>query len=235
MSQPSFRFRQFEIYHDRCAMKVGTDGVLLGAWADVEHARRILDIGTGSALIAIMAAQRNASAQIIGVEIDSEAVAQARENVSRSPWSERVEIDLQDICNTSADQIGQFDCILCNPPFFIEDTLSPDSLRAAARHASGLTFDRLLCAVDRLITPDGTLSVILPSNARNQFITIGLKYKLFKCRECSVRTVPHKDIRRVMLTFSRTKYPIQAEELTLQNPDGTRTEAYANLTQEFYL
>ncbi len=216
-------------------MKVGTDGVLLGAWAEVEHARRILDIGTGSALIVIMAAQRNASAQIVGIEIDPEAVEQARENVSRSPWSERVEIDLQDVCTISADLKGRFDCILCNPPFFIEDTPSPDSLRATARHASGLSFDQLLCAVERLITPDGRLSVILPLNARNQFISTALNYHLFLCKECQVRTVPHKDVRRVMLTFSRKKGPVQTEELTLQNPDGTRTEAYTNLTRDFYL
>ena len=133
-----FRFKQFTINDDRCAMKVGTDGVLLGAWAEVGHSRRLLDIGSGSGLIALMAAQRCPEASVLGVEIDEEACRQARENVADSPYSQRVSILCQDVKNFRSDEL--FDCILCNPPFFTEDTLPDNPMRAQARHTSEFSF-----------------------------------------------------------------------------------------------
>ena len=143
-----FEFKQFKIYHDRCAMKVGTDGVLLGAWADVSKSNRILDIGCGSGLISIMAAQRS-QAYVYGVEIEREAALQAKENAVRSPWASRISIVCEDISNFQ-DSKG-FDTILVNPPFFEEDLLPPDAARASARHTVGLSFATLLQQVSRLL------------------------------------------------------------------------------------
>lgn len=235
MSQSAFRFRQFEIHHDKCAMKVGTDGVLLGAWAQVDDAAHILDIGTGCGLIAIMAAQRNPRAQILGVEVDPDAFGQARENAMLSPWSNRLSMVLQDVRSLTEGHFGFFDCILCNPPYFLEDTLSPDPSRALARNESCLSFEDLLLTVSRVLSSNGTLSVILPFNVSKIFITSALNHSLFLSRRCVIRTVEHKLPRRVLLTFCREMEGVQEENLVLQNPDGSRTVDYEDLTEDFYL
>lgn len=229
-----FRFKQFTIQDDRCAQKVGTDGVLLGSWARVEEARRILDIGTGSGLIALMVAQRNPQARVTGVEIASDAALQAKENVEQSPFSSRVDIQEADVRDYSP--LVQFDCILCNPPFFTEDTLSPDTSRALARHAAMLDFDDLLEAVLRLLADDGTFYVILPMNACNSFTDKAFIKGLFVIRKCQVRTVLRKSPKRVMLSLSRSGSPsLSTEEIVLQDAEGNRSEAYAELTKDFYL
>ena len=152
MSNDVFRFKQFSIHHDRCAMKVGTDGVLLGAWGSVEG-KQILDIGTGTGLIALMAAQRNPEAEVLGIDIDPEAVLQAKENIAESPFSSRVRCilcDFRDADFSSANT--SFDAILCNPPFFTEDTLPDDVGRALARNNKSLPFDRLIPKAASLLT-----------------------------------------------------------------------------------
>lgn len=236
MSEPIFRFRQFDVRHDRCAMKVGTDGVLLGAWADVADGRRILDIGTGTGLVALMAAQRAPSAEVTGVEIDEAAVCQARDNAARSPFARRIAVVRADIRQYTAPH--SFDCILCNPPFFSEDTLPDNPSRALARHAALLGFEELLTAVVRLLSPQGRFTVILPFAACSHFTTLAFYRGLFLARQCSVRTVPRKAPKRVLLTFVRSSSgPVttEAETLVLQNPDGSRSEAYTELTKAFYL
>ena len=235
MSEQTFRFRQFQVSHDRCAMKVGTDGVLLGAWAQVEACRRVLDIGTGTGLIALMAAQRNAGAMVTAVEIDPDAVSQARENVGQSPFARRIEVVEADIRDYVPAE--PFDCILCNPPFFSEDTLPPDGSRALARHASLLSFKELITLVsNRLLSPDGTFHVILPHSECTSFVDEAFMCGLKLIRKCQVRTVLRKPPKRVLLSFS-PRGPIvrDTETLVLQNPDGSRTEDYASLTQNFYL
>lgn len=229
-----FRFRQFQIRDDRCAMKVGTDGVLLGAWATVEGARRILDIGTGSGLIALMAAQRAPQAQVVGVEIDPEASSQARENVVASPFADRVEVHCCDVRDYHSSQ--PFDCILCNPPFFVEDTLPSDHARAMARHSSLLRFSDLLASVSRLLDAGGLFHVILPYDVRQSFVDQAFVAGLRLVRQCHVRTVPRKPFRRAMLSFSTSgTISTEAEVLTLMDAQGQRTEAYATLARDFYL
>ena len=161
MANPFFTFKQFTIRHDRCAMKVGTDGVLLGAWTSVDHSHRLLDIGTGTGLIALMLAQRCPQAFITAIDIDAEAVEQARENALSSPWKDRVEVLLQDICTFPANQ--QFDTIVSNPPYFIDSLKCPDDQRNTARHTDTLDAERLLASVARLLTDDGRFSIILPA------------------------------------------------------------------------
>ena len=247
-----FRFKQFAIEDDRCGHSVGTDGVLLGAWARVEGRRRVLDVGTGSGLIALMAAQREPAARVVGIEIDPAAARQARENVERSPFAERVDIREADVRDFGAgdtcvregdaedadirDAEGTFDCILCNPPFFTEDTLSSDARRARARHAALLRFEDLIAAVGRLLRRDGEFHVVLPAGEESRFVNACFVSGLRLVRCCRVRTVPRKEPKRVLLSFGRTgAVATTHEELVLQNPDGSRSEAYARLARDFYL
>jgi len=234
MGSSSFRFKQFEVWHDRCAQRVGTDGVLLGAWAKVEGRCHILDIGTGTGLIALMAAQREPKAHVVGVEIDSEAALQARENVSRSPFAERVEIVQSDVREYSAPQA--FDCILCNPPFFTEDTLPPDAQRAMARNVALLGFEELIVSLDRLLYYRGTFNVILPATEVDAFVSLCFNNGLKNTRRCWVRTVVGKQPKRCLLEFSREGTIFrESEELVLQERDGTRTSVYQELARDFYL
>lgn len=229
-----FQFKQFTVDDSRCAQKVGTDSVLLGAWAQVEGARRILDIGTGSGLLALMAAQRAPKAQVVGVEIDPQAVCQARENVAQSPFRQRIEIVEQDVKVFRTQE--PFDCILSNPPYFLETTLPPDDSRALARHAQFLTFSELTRAVDALLSPSGSFHVILPSDHVREFVTQMLIVGLNLTHRCLVRTVLRKPPRRTLLTFSRiVPATVTEEELILQQPDGSRTDAYNLLAKDFYL
>ena len=215
-------------------MKVGTDGVLLGAWARIEGCRRLLDIGTGTGLVALMAAQRVPEARVVAVEIDAEATAQARENVAHSPFADRIEVVQADIRNYTSTDF--FDAILCNPPFFSEATLPDHYGRALARHNSLLSFDALIASVLRLLAPDGTFHVILPTTECKHFIDSIFMSGINLVRQCQVRTVLHKVPKRTLLSFSRVGPLCTAsEELVLQQPDGTRTVDYARLTADFYL
>ena len=160
-----FKFKQFEIHQDRCAMKVGTDGVLLGAWAP--GGKRILDIGSGTGLISLMMAQRCQEAQVIGVDLDAEACDEARENVAASPFADRVSIAccrLQDY-----ESAEKFDAIVSNPPFFLNSLKNPDSKRSMARHADSLPFRDLFLGVKRLLSEEGVFSAIVPSEVLDAF------------------------------------------------------------------
>ena len=150
MANPYFKFKQFTVYHDKCAMKVGTDGVLIGAWADVSRAEKILDVGTGSGLIALMIAQR-CDASVLGIDIDEDAVIQARENVMASQWSGQITIARQDVRVMANECDTKFDVILSNPPYFAEDVKCPEAQRNTARHTDELDFHSLLQAVDTAV------------------------------------------------------------------------------------
>ena len=237
MSSDIFRFKQFCIHHDRCAMKVGTDGVLLGAWGCVEG-KRILDIGTGTGIIALMAAQRNPEAKVFGIDVDEEAVLQAQENVAESPFSSRVECILQDILTFEPEMC--FDAILCNPPFFTEDTLPDDKGRALARNSKSLPFPQLIKKVASLLAENGRFSVIIPNDHVQEFVGLCLNENLHLVNRCIVRTKANKPPRRSLLAFTKgqvqsSMFNVQSHELCLMNTDGSRSEAYKALTDEFYL
>ena len=175
-----FKFKQFEIHQDRCAMKVGTDGVLLGAWAP--GGKRILDIGSGTGLISLMMAQRCQEAQVIGVDLDAEACDEARENVAASPFADRVSIAccrLQDY--ESAEKV---DAIVSNPPFFLNSLKNPDSKRSMARHADSLPFRDLFLGVKRLLSEEGVFSVIVPSEVLDAFTSEAYLLGFCLVRQC---------------------------------------------------
>lgn len=235
-----FRFKQFEISQDRCAMKVGTDGVLLGAWAD--GGSRILDVGSGTGLIALMMAQRFPEARVQGIDIDEEACLQARENVTESPFADRVEImhtRLQDfVLDASLENHGKdlFDAIVSNPPFFVGSMKNPDIKRAVARHSDSLPFRELWQGVERLLSEEGIFSVILPTEVVEQFSAEGCVVGFYLVRKCGVKTVARKAPKRYLLAYSRHRCsePKETVEVMMEK-DGKRSGWYAKITDEFYL
>lgn len=234
MPNPYFSFKQFTIHHDRCAMKVGTDGVLLGAWADVSAARRILDIGTGTGLIALMMAQRNPNARIVGIDIDREAVGQARENIADSPWQNRVEAALQDVRTYQPSM--PFDVIVSNPPYFVNSLKCPDGQRNTARHTDCLDFEDLTDSVSRLLSPQGTFSVIIPTDGMEDFLMSASHHELHLSRRTWVHTKPDAEPKRVLLAFSRSAEKNCAEShLVIELSRHVYSEEYTALTRDFYL
>ena len=228
-----FTFRQFTVQQDSCAMKVGTDGVLLGAWAN--GGQRILDIGTGTGLIAMMMAQRCDGASVTAVEIDGEAALQARQNISMSPFAERISVETVAIQDFSAEE--PFDCIVSNPPYFVDALKNPDAQRATARHTDTLTYRQLFAAVKRLLADDGEFSAVIPAECLRQFIGEAYLAGLAMSRQCAIRTTPRKQPKRYLVAFRhahKNGLP-QTEEQCLQQADGLRSEWYAAITRDFYI
>lgn len=223
-----FRFKQFCVRHDRCGMKVGTDGVLLGAWAGVGGAETALDIGTGTGLIALMLAQRNAGVRVLGIDIDGDAVAQATENVAESPWPDRIDIWQADFCQDCLQGV-QFDLIVSNPPFFQEDTACPDFRRDQARRSSSLPMPILIGKAAELLSERGRLSLIVPATAHAEVIGEAAANRLYLCRRTDIKTTPRKLPRRTLLEFSRSMVSCEHSVLALNS------EAYQVLTGDFYL
>lgn len=228
-----FRFKQFTIYQQRSAMKVGTDGVLLGAWASVRPSDRyILDVGAGTGVITLMMAQRSAEAQIVGVEIDAESAAQARDNVVASAWSDRVEIVECAVQEFNAEH--KFDLIVSNPPYFVDSLKCPDDSRNRARHTDTLSFADLMQAAERLLSPEGRFALIVPAEAALSVVAAG---HLHLVRRCDVRTKPSGAPKRVMLEFAaRFEGAATREELTIgDGTNGGYSPEYKSLTRDFYL
>lgn len=224
MANDYFKFKQFTVWQSQCAMKVGTDGTLLGAWAN--GGSRILDIGTGTGLIALMMAQRFADAYVTGIDIDEKAVEQARSNVAASPFGQRVIIEECDVEMVK----GVYDCIVSNPPFFSDSLKCPDESRTMARHTDTLPYDKLIHHICRLLSDDGEASLIIPFDCLSRLESEAVLHGLFKTRECAVRTTPTKQPRRYLLAFR--KHPaslFEKTELTIGS------ETYLKLTKEFYL
>lgn len=230
MGNSIFHFRQFSVCQSACAMKVGTDGVLLGAWAGVPPKAgsrlRILDIGTGTGVIALIMAQRYVNALVTGVDIDGQAVAQAVSNAAASPFAARVTMRHIDASNMEE---GPFDAIVCNPPFFSHSLHCPDTRRSLARHDDTLPPRKLMQCATRLLTDDGMLSVVVPADMAANMESEAVLAGLFKSRHCLVRTAVHKPVRRCLLTFARHPAPLERTELTIGDED------YLELTKEIYL
>lgn len=232
MSSDCFHFKRFDVFHDRCAMKVGTDGVLLGAWVNLNDETRILDAGTGSGLIALMLAQRS-RAEIVAIEIDRSGFEQASENVARSPWAERIKVIHEDLMVYKSSE--KFDLIVSNPPFFRKSLKAPIKVRTLARHDESLTWDHLVEKAASILNPFGRLAVIIPSEGFSFFESICIQNKLYLKRKCEVSTKPGKQPKRLLLEFCHESLPIGYSCITLGNSDNSRTSAYSDLTSDFYL
>lgn len=233
MASKGFTFKQFEINHEGSAMKVGTDGVLLGAWCSCRDVRRIADVGAGTGLISLMCAQRNGDATIDAIEIDHSAAECARANIARSAWSERIRVIESAIQDFTTEE--RYDLIVSNPPYFSETLQSPDPSRATARHNCSLPHRYLIAAAQRLLTPEGRLSLILPSDEARRFAMQAVAAGLHLRRRCEVATKPAAAPKRTMSEWSLNGGESTIEQLTLANADGERSEEYRRLTEEFYL
>jgi len=214
MPKPSFRFKQFTIQQDRCALKVGTDGVLFGAWVCHKGASRILDIGTGTGLLALIAAQRNPMARIDAVEIDDASAEQAAENGAHSPWADRIRVHRMDVRRMAATE--QYDLIVCNPPYYAGYSSSRDARIGLAKHSGELLFPELIDAVERLLVMEGRLAVIIPLNRETEFISEAFRIGLAPIRRCTVRYVAHRPAKRVLLELDRSGNMVKQEELTIE-------------------
>lgn len=236
MSNDFFRFKQFTVRQADCAMKVGTDGVLLGAWHAIGgQPARILDAGTGTGLIALMLAQRFGNAQVTGVEIDSRAAKQAQRNIAESPFAERITI-VNDAFQDYHAEDGLFDLIVSNPPYFCNALENPDAARATARHASSLSFRSLLTGAARMLDDSGKLAVILPTESTEAFLSEAYISGLSLTAHTAVKTVERKQPGRHMLLLAKQpSATVLKETVCLQNPDGSRSEWYQQQTKDFYL
>jgi len=218
-----FQFKQFTIEQELCAMKVGTDGVLLGAWA--KGGPRILDIGTGTGIIALMMAQRYPEAQVTAIDIDEGAVRQAEQNVSQSPFLGRISVLQQAV----QEHLGEYESIVSNPPFFIDSLQAPDEQRNMARHTATLSYAELMKAAYRLLADNGEFSVVIPFDYRRRMEDEAVFVGFFPSRVCGVKTTERKPAKRYLLAFRKHPCPCEKSEITIGD------ETYNRLTEAFYL
>lgn len=232
MPNPYFQFKQFTVWHDRCAMKVGTDGVLLGAWPCVDNTQRILDIGTGTGLVALMLAQRS-KAFIIALEIDSNAVDQATENAARSPWQDRIEVIQTNFKHYTST--AQFDVIVSNPPYFTDSLKGPSQQRNTARHDNELTYEELLKGVAQLLSTNGEFTIVIPADVSDKIKEIASSYSLYPYKQLNVITKPGLSPKRNLITFTFQKQKCRMENLVIELARHEYSKEYIELTKEYYL
>ena len=229
-----FRFKQFSLRQEHAAMRITTDGVLLGAWASCEGARTVLDIGAGTGLIALMLAQR-CPAGITALEPDKSSCKDLRHNVTRAPWSERIIVrclSLQEFTE-QAGETERFDMIVSNPPFFSDDKLPERPGGRTSRHALTLTHGELIRLGASLLSPEGRFNVILPARYEANIIALASQHRLFCNRLLRVRPRTEKPVNRVLLEFGTQKSPLQTDLLTIHHGDGY-TDEFIDLTKAYY-
>jgi len=234
MGNNYFKFKQFTIIQEKAAMKVGTDGVLLGSWADVQQRKNILDVGTGTGLIALMLAQRS-NAQITAVELEEKAANEAKLNVNASLWKERVQVHNISFQQFLEQTESKFDLVVSNPPFFTNSAKAIDSSRTMARHTDTLSYAELIMGSYWLLNPEGRLAVILPFESSVGFEKLALESGLFLQRKTLVKPKPGKEVNRVLLSFGKHNSSIAENIITIYDENGQWTESYKNLTRNFYL
>ncbi len=231
----AFRFKQFSVEDANCPMKVGTDSVLLGAWAKFDDCRQILDIGTGCGLIALMAAQQS-QADIVAIDIDPKAIETAESNFKSSQWTDRLIaqcICLLEFSNTFTSQA--FDHIITNPPFFNNSLKAPIAERSNARHTDLLSFEMLASATNRLLKPEGKFSLILPIKEGRLFAEIAKANHLYLTTSLIIVPKTGKPANRMLMQFEKSVKPAFTDELLIREANGEYTTAYKKLTGDFYL
>lgn len=235
MASNVFRFKKFSVDQAGAAHPVGTDGVLLGAWAPVEGARTVLDIGGGTGLIALMIAQRQPEAQIVCIDLHKESVQCAAKNFANSPWADRLQAVHLSFQAFEKSPPHSFDLIVSNPPFFSERSLSEYVTRNMVRNASFLPIDDLAKGAKTLLSENGKLCLILPEKEGKKMIEAGVIHGLHCCEQIKVYSKKSKPAERVLLTFTREVTGFQQSELTIHEPSGAYTPAFKTLTDSYYL
>jgi tRNA1Val (adenine37-N6)-methyltransferase len=215
-------------------MKVCTDAVLLGSWVKSGNASKVLDIGTGSGIIALMIAQK-CHAQIDAIDVDEKAYLQAKENFLQSPWSNRLNSIHRSLQCFSSDPQEKYDLIVTNPPYFHHASQPVEESRLCARHGSLLTFDDLVDGVGRLLKPDGRFYVILPSKEGLEFLDKAQRKQLFCNHLLRIKTKADRNEKRLIMEFSHTLTVIREDEITVQEEDGSFSKEYIDLTRDYYI
>lgn len=243
MSSPFFRFKQFTVWHDRCAMKVGTDGVLLGAWCPLPSKMprrvRVLDIGVGSGLIALMLAQRLHQREdlfsVLGIDIDCDAVEQSHINFQQSPWADSLTSQACRLQDMQAEHA--FDLIVSNPPYFQDSLKNPNAQRATARHTDTLSYAELIAHSARLLQEDGILALVLPIEAEQEILTLAADHGLHPTDITHVHSKPSKPAKRLLIALSPisdSRRPM-TETMYIESENTPRSDEYKELTKDFYL
>ena len=243
MGNDFFRFKQFSVRQGGAAMKVGVDSVLLGAWTCAAHAVRILDVGAGTGLLALMMAQRYPDAAIDAVEIDRAACQQAIENARNSPWSNRIRVICDDFIQYAGDCSLRYDLIISNPPYFTASLKPVDAKRNIARHNDSLPHFSLLEGSAKLLSSNGVMAIVLPPVEALKIIDEAAVYGLFVKRTLHVQSLPSKPVYRMLVEFSKMPFLSWrdgvgegGQTLCIEKADSSgQTDEYKQLTKEFYL
>jgi tRNA1Val (adenine37-N6)-methyltransferase len=234
-----FKFKEFVVNQDKTAMKIGTDGVLLGAWSSVNtFPDSILDIGSGTGVVALMIAQRSDAMTIDAVEVDENAYEQTVENFEQSDWGDRLycyNATFQEFANEIAEEEETYDLIVSNPPFYTDEFETKDDARNKARFTSSLSFEELLSGVSKILSADGKFTIIIPFKEEENFINLAKNNNLLLNKVCHVQGNPSSEIKRSLLEFSFHQTEIIKEHLIIEIERHQYTEDYINLTKEFYL
>lgn len=234
MSNKHFRFKQFLVKQERAAMKVGTDGVLLGAWVNPEGAEHILDVGTGTGLLSLMMAQR-CNARIDAVEIEEGAFSEAKINIENSPWSDRISVYHTDFNDFALKNSRKYDMVVCNPPFFENSLNAPDKSRSSARHNISLTYSQLLKNSFQVLKPGGELNVIIPVDSYNNFCKDASAEGFYPRKCLFIKTSVNKPAKRVLLQLALTPGEVTEEEISIMDENGEYSVEYRELTNKYYL
>ena len=238
MLQP-FQFKEFTIHQDKAAMKVGTDGVLLGAWCAVDdYPDSILDIGSGTGVVALMIAQRSDAMTIDAVEVDENAYEQTVENFEKSDWGDRLycyHATFQEFADEIATEEESYNLIVSNPPFYTDTFESKDASRNKARFTAALSFEELVLGVAKILSKNGIFTTIIPFKEEEKFIDIAKEHQLFLNSVCRVQGNNTSEIKRSLLAFSFEETEIQETHLIIETARHQYTEDYINLTKDFYL
>lgn len=234
MATSFFQFKKFTVHHHKCAMKVGTDGVLLGAWASVSGKKKITDVGTGSGLIALMLAQRS-NAEIQAIDIDASACLQATENIADSIFNNRIQVHHASLAEFAVQHKEQYDLIVSNPPYFKASLLSPVHERNLARHNDSLSLESLIADSLKLLSAQGCIALILPYDQEEELNHLVARHNLFFSRKTYIRPLPNADYKRILAEISIYESQCKQDELTIEESRHKYTKEYINLTKDFYL
>ena len=234
-----FKFKEFSIHQDKTAMKIGTDAVLLGAWVFLENEiDSILDVGSGTGIIALMLAQRSFALTIDAVEIDNDAYEQTVTNFENSNWGDRLycyHSSFQNFADEIAEEDETYDLIISNPPFYTDEFESKNDARNKARFTTSLSFNELLKGVSKILSKKGKFTVIIPFKEEQGFVELAKENNLFLNRVCHVKGNPSSAFKRSLLEFSFEEKKLIRENLTIEIKRHQYTEEYINLTKDFYL
>ncbi len=236
MPNDKFEFKQFTIKQNKCAMKVGTDAVLLGAWTQPRNARSILDIGTGTGILALMLAQKS-NAEIDAIDLDRESVEQALENVRDSKFNQQIRVYHKSLQSFSVEVKKKYDLIVSNPPYFIDSSKAPEEHRNLARHTDELSFAELIKGVLACLNPEGRFCLILPQKESVLFKEIAEKNGLFLHSLLRIKTKKEKTEKRILFEMGLTKVDsVKEEEIIIEQDERHNyTKEYIELTKEYYL